>query len=169
MEIADTTLTNRALCAIGRQIADAPPFFCSLNVMRIIPVGHHCGPVIPTSARIGSPGPGRFPYSFQMIQWGLLGEQITGNPHTNWPLINQSSCTSDIAEWTRTRDPLTLGNTSWPLDHGSQRLQVKLDCHRSLVVYVDWHQAIRNPSLRAAFMSADITLMFLIKDWQFVS
>jgi hypothetical protein len=83
-------------------------------------VGCHWGPVILTSARIGSPGPGRFPYShcgwapmrpsdsdfgqnwkpgtgeeiplysFRMNSRGLLGSWITGNPHTTRPLINQS-------------------------------------------------------------------------------
>jgi hypothetical protein len=39
-------------------------------------VGHDWGPVILTSARIGSPGPGRFPYSFQMIPRSLLGSEV---------------------------------------------------------------------------------------------
>jgi hypothetical protein len=42
-------------------------------------VGCHWGPVILISARIGSPGPGRFPYSFQMIiPRGILGVWIIG-------------------------------------------------------------------------------------------
>jgi hypothetical protein len=41
-------------------------FFWSLNVMRSTVVGCHWGPVILTSARIGSLGPGRFTYS----RWG---------------------------------------------------------------------------------------------------
>jgi hypothetical protein len=58
-------------------------------------VGCHWDPVIRTTlARIGSPGPGRFPYSFQMIPRGPLGAWITGNPHTTRPFIlNKSSCT----------------------------------------------------------------------------
>jgi hypothetical protein len=56
-------------------------------------VGCHWGPVIPTSARIGSPGPGRFPYSFHMIPSGLLGKWITGNPHTTHVEIKWSGKT----------------------------------------------------------------------------
>jgi hypothetical protein len=44
-------------------------------------VGCRWGPVIPTLARIGSPAPGRFPYSFQIIPRCLLGAWITSNPH----------------------------------------------------------------------------------------
>jgi hypothetical protein len=58
-----------------------------------------------------------------MIRRGLLGAWITtGNPHTTWPLINQSSCTGEYVEikWsgtsmslrTQTRDPLILGRMS---------------------------------------------------------
>jgi hypothetical protein len=43
-------------------------------------VGWHWRPVIQTSARIGSPGLGSFPYSFQMIPRGILRTRITGNP-----------------------------------------------------------------------------------------
>jgi hypothetical protein len=61
--------------------------------------------------------------SFNLSAW------ITGNPHTIRPLINNSSCTGEHVEiksrdqvWvtgTQTRDPLNLGWTSSPVDHGS--------------------------------------------------
>jgi hypothetical protein len=85
----------------------------------------HWGPVILTSARFGSPGPGKFPYShcgwvslrpsdsdfgqiwkprtgeillFEWSQGDFLGTWIKGNPHTIPPLINQSSCTGEHVE-----------------------------------------------------------------------
>jgi hypothetical protein len=100
-------------------------FVCvsSLNIMHITVVGCHWGPVILTSARIGSTGPERFPYShcgwaplrpsdsdfshnwkhgtvvipysFQMIPRHLSGVWFTGNPHTTQPLINESNCTGE--------------------------------------------------------------------------
>jgi hypothetical protein len=62
-------------------------------------VGRHWGPVIQTSARIESPGPVRFPYSFRLISRVILCAWITGNyPHTTRPLINQSNCTGEHVE-----------------------------------------------------------------------
>jgi hypothetical protein len=60
---------------------------------------YHCswvprGPVIPTSARIGSQGSGRF-HSFSNYPRDYTGERITDNPQTTWPLINQLSCTGE--------------------------------------------------------------------------
>jgi hypothetical protein len=83
--------------------------------------------VILTSARIGNPGPERSHYSFRMIPMGLLGAGITGHPHTTRSLINQLSCTGEHVEIkrsgltrTRTQDPLFLGRTFQPLNHGSR-------------------------------------------------
>jgi hypothetical protein len=94
-------------------------------------VGCHWGPVIQTSARIGSPGPGRSPYSHcgwvplrpsdsNFARIGSLGPGksptlrmtprglalITANPHNTLPLINQC-CTGEP------------GPNVQPLDHES--------------------------------------------------
>jgi hypothetical protein len=66
--------------------------------MRITAVGHHWDLVILTSARIGIPGPWRFPQSFWMIPSSLLGAEITANPHITRPLTNQSNCAGELVE-----------------------------------------------------------------------
>jgi hypothetical protein len=60
-------------------------FFCirSLSVVRITAVGHHWGPVIPTSARIGSPGPGRFPCS-HCVWLGAIMKPSDSDFGQNW-------------------------------------------------------------------------------------
>jgi hypothetical protein len=87
---------------------------------------------------VGSLGPGRFPYSFQMIPRGLLVAWTTGNLPTTLLLINQSSCTGENVDikWpgmtgTPTWDPLVLGQTCWPLDHRSPQLITQNPHHQS--------------------------------------
>jgi hypothetical protein len=82
-------------------------------------VGCHRGPVIPTSTRIGSPGPGRFLYFFE---W--FAAWIAGTRHTTRPLIIQSRCTGGHVKikqsgetGIRTHNPLILGQKSKPLKY----------------------------------------------------
>jgi hypothetical protein len=89
----------------------------SVTGMRITAVGHHWGPVIQTSARIGSPGSGRFPY-FQMIPkgsfWCMNIRQSTNHSAFDKPVaLHWWTCRDKVIGTTRTNPGSWDVLTNW--------------------------------------------------------
>jgi hypothetical protein len=91
------------ICRLGTRVQSSLFLIvCSLrffaHLFTAVGIGRHWGPVIPTSAEIGSPGLRRVPYSFRLIPRGILGAWIKAIRAPVGLLVNQSNCTDEHVE-----------------------------------------------------------------------